>query len=91
MKKILSNVKSKLINAKFSINLEGYSKSEVNNFLEEISALIHYAITDFESFESALAKKDEIIMSQKSKIDELTFENERQKLQITKLEQQRKN
>ncbi|RIV16240.1 DivIVA domain-containing protein [Mycoplasmopsis gallopavonis] len=90
MKDILENIKSKIINATFNLNIEGYSREEVDAFLETTLSLINLVAQDGELLQQEVEKKNLIIQDQKQTIDTLKYEETRLKIQIQKLERELK-
>ncbi|WP_426461228.1 DivIVA domain-containing protein [Mycoplasma hafezii] len=87
MHDLIKNIYQQLLENKFGSSLNGYSKAEVDSFLEKIASQVYFLLQDSNVTQTDLDKKEKIIEQQKNKIDELTFENNRLEKQIRKLEE----
>ncbi|WP_036452081.1 DivIVA domain-containing protein [Mycoplasma buteonis] len=90
MNDLIKNLKEEIVRRNFKVSLNGYSKADVDIFLEHIATRLHYLSQDINLLESDLDKKEKMIVDQKNRIDELTFEVNRLEKQIKKLEESNK-
>ncbi|QGZ97324.1 hypothetical protein GE118_00720 [Mycoplasma sp. NEAQ87857] len=89
MKELIKQINKNIIDKNFHINLEGYSKEEVDSFMEQISTMLLIVAEKNDQKDQLISELEQYIVNYKKELDQLKLENARLEASVEKLKEAR--